>query len=309
MKIFNINTLTDFNQKNLCLTVGNFDGIHKGHQHIIHQVTENASKNNLQSAILSFSPHPKKFFDKSLDQLNILTKKKKLSLLKELGISIYLDFVFDFNLSSLTAEEFVELILIKKLDTKLIVIGADFRFGKQRSGDMNLLINFSKKYNFKVKIIEPVKVDNSDEKYSSSKIRKQIENGLFEEVSIALGREWEISGHVIKGDQRAREINFPTANIMPSDNILPKKGVYCVNAKIDNKRYVGISNFGERPTVEGKKLLLETHIFNFNDDIYGKELTVEFLAFIRSEQKFENFEELTKQIQKDIKIAKDYHQV
>ena len=103
MKIFNINTLTDFNQKNLCLTVGNFDGIHKGHQHIIHQVTENASKNNLQSAILSFSPHPKKFFDKSLDQLNILTKKKKLSLLKELGISIYLDFVFDFNLSSLTA--------------------------------------------------------------------------------------------------------------------------------------------------------------------------------------------------------------
>ena len=153
------------------------------------------------------------------------------------------------------------------------------------------------------KIIEPVKVNNSDEKYSSSKIRKQIENGLFEEVSIALGREWEISGKVIKGDQRAREINFPTANIMPSDNILPKKGVYCVNALIDNKRYLGISNFGERPTVEGKKLLLETHIFNFNDDIYGKELTVEFLTFIREEKKFEGVDLLKKQIDMDSKKA------
>jgi len=309
VKIYKINTLTDFNQKNLCLTVGNFDGIHKGHQYVIDQVIKNSAENNLQSAILSFNPHPKKFFDKSLDQLNILTKKKKLSLLNELGVSIYLDFVFDLNLSSLTAEDFVELILIKKLDTKLIVIGADFRFGKERSGDMNLLIDFSKKYNFKVKIIEPVKVNNSDEKYSSSKIRKQIENGLFEEVSIALGREWEISGKVIKGDQRAREINFPTANIMPSDNILPKKGVYCVNAIIDNKRYLGISNFGERPTVEGKKLLLETHIFNFNDDIYGKELTVEFLTFIRPEQKFDNFEKLTEQIKKDIVTAKSYHKI
>ena len=136
-----------------------------------------------------------------------------------------------------------------------------------------------------------------------------IIEGNFIEVSKMLGRNWSMVGEVIKGDQKARAINFPTANIMPTDNILPKKGVYCVNAIIDNKRYVGISNFGERPTVEGKKLLLETHIFNFNDDIYGKELTVEFLTFIRPEQKFDNFEKLTEQIKKDIVTAKFYHKI
>ena len=309
MKIYNLNTESDFDQKKLCLSIGNFDGIHKGHQHIIKEVLRVADENALQSAILSFNPHPKKFFKKFNECFNIITKEKKLNFIKKFAVSIYLDFDFDSHLSSLSANDFVESILVKKLDVKIIVIGSDFRFGKDRRGDLDLLNELSKKYNFKVIIIDPIRDDNNDQKYSSSNIRDQIKTGLFEEVNSSLGYSWQMRGKVIKGSQRAGKINFPTANILPTDQILPLKGVYCVNAIIDNKKYCGISNFGERPTVNGSKLLLETHIFNFKDDIYGKELTVEFLTFIRSEKKFDNFEKLTQQIEKDIVTAKSYHKL
>ena len=309
MKIYNLNTQSDFNQRKLCLTVGNFDGIHKGHQYIIKKITKLADENKLQSAILSFNPHPKIFFNNSEESFNILTKEKKLNLLKEFGISIYLDFVFDLQLSSLSAEDFIENILVKKLDVQIIVIGEDFRFGKDRTGDLNLLNELSKKYNFKVIVIESIRIQDSNENYSSTNIRGQIKKGLFEKVNFALGCVWQMSGKVVKGDQRAGKMNFPTANIVPPDQILPLKGVYCVNAIINHKKYSGISNFGERPTVDGSKLLLETHIFDFNENIYGKELTVEFLTFIRAERKFENFEKLTEQITKDIITAKTYHKL
>ena len=131
----------------------------------------------------------------------------------------------------------------------------------------------------------------------------------MEEVKDALGRPWHMSGTVIEGDRRARQINFPTANILPGKHILPKKGVYCVEVVFEDQKYKGVANFGLRPTVNGNNLLLETHMFNFNKEIYGKELTVEFLTFIRTEQKFNNFEELTEQINKDINKAKKYHQI
>ena len=150
--------------------------------------------------------------------------------------------------------------------------------------------------------------DKSD-KYSSSIIRSQIKDGYMEDVTESLGRPWHMHGTIIEGDKRAREINFPTANMIPDQHILPKNGVYCVEVLLEGKKYKGVSNFGLRPTVDGSKLLLETHMFNFSEEIYGKELTVEFLTFIRSEQKFNNFEELTKQISKDISKAKEYHQL
>ena len=309
MKIYSLNTQSDFNQGKLCLTVGNFDGIHRGHQYIIKKITKLADENKLQSAILSFNPHPKIFFNNSEERFNILTKEKKLIFLKQFGISIYLDFNFNLQLASLSAEDFVKNILVKKLGIKIIVIGTDFRFGKDRAGDLNLLNELSKKCNFKVVVIEPITIQDSNDKYSSTKIRDQIKKGLFEEVNCSLGYIWQMSGKVIRGDRRAGKMNIPTANIVPPDQILPLKGVYCVNAIIDHKKYSGISNFGERPTVDGSKLLLETHIFDFNEDIYGKELTVEFLTFIRVERKFENFKKLTEQITKDIITAKTYHKI
>tara|TARA_Y100000590_G_scaffold462734_1_gene627603 strand:+ start:2623 stop:3552 length:930 start_codon:yes stop_codon:yes gene_type:complete len=309
VKIFNLKTSSQFKEKNLNLTIGNFDGIHLGHKNVIETLINISKKNNYKSAILSFNPHPREFFSKSNIPFNIITPLFKQNLFNKFGIDIYIDFLFDENLSSLAPNEFIKHILYEKLSIKNIIIGSDFKFGKDRKGDLSLLIENSLKYKYKVKIIEPIIDISSKEKFSSSLIREDIKNGLFEKVTKALGRHWHMSGKVIIGDQRARKINFPTANIEPGLHILPLKGVYCVEAIVDKKKYKGIANFGERPTINGSKVLLETHIFNFDKDIYGKELTVEFLTFIRQEQKFDNFEKLTEQIQKDIITAKNYHKI
>ena len=309
MKVYNLNSRSNFKEQNLCLTIGNFDGIHKGHQLIINEIILNSNSDLYKSAVMSFTPHPRIFFDHSKEVINILTKEEKLKILKEMGIQIYIDFIFDENLSNLSAEDFIKKIIITKLNTKKIIVGSDFRFGKNRTGDIEILKSLSKELDFQLIKIDTVNKENSNTKYSSSYIRELIKGGSFEKVSQILGRNWNIKGKVIEGDQRARQNNFPTANIKPQNTILPKKGVYCVKALVGENIYNGISNFGFRPTVNGSLLLLETHLFDFNEDIYGKELTVEFQAFIRSEQKFENFEELTKQIKKDINKAKKYHKI
>ena len=163
------------------------------------------------------------------------------------------------------------------------------------------------KTNFNIKVIHPVKSNTTSEIVSSSLIRQNIQAGNFEKVNSCLGRNWSMSGTVVIGDKRAGKINFPTANLIPSNLIHPKKGVYAVRTKIENNLLNGVANFGNRPTVDGTKLLLEVHLLDFNKDIYGKDLTVEFLTFIRDEKKFKNFALLTKQIHTDIQIAKDYH--
>ncbi len=307
MKVYYINTESHFEEQNLCLTIGNFDGVHKGHQFIINKIISNSKSSDLVNAVMSFSPHPRFFFGYSKKVFNILTKEEKLRILKQMGIEIYIDFTFDKKLSNLTAEQFIKEIIIEKLKVKKIIVGSDFRFGKNREGNLEKLKLLSKKLNFELINIKTIKMENPKIKYSSSHVRELIEEGNFQKVSKMLGREWNMKGIIIKGEQKARKINFPTANIRPQNTILPKRGVYCVKAKVESKVYKGIANFGYRPTVNGSELLLETHLFKFNDDIYGKELTVEFLAFIRSEQKFKNFEELTKQIHKDINKAKNYH--
>ena len=165
----------------------------------------------------------------------------------------------------------------------------------------------SSKYNYNILIVNPVSDPLTSEIYSSSLVRINIKEGNFEKVSSLLGRNWIMQGTVVRGDKRASKMNFPTANIIPSNLIKPKKGVYDVKVEYINKYINGIANFGVRPTIDGKKLLLEVNLFDFNQDIYGKELTVEFLTFIRDEKKFNNFALLAEQIQKDIKLAKIYH--
>ena len=309
MKIIKLNTKSEFEDKDINLTIGNFDGIHLGHQSVIAQLINLSKLNNYKSAILSFNPHPRQFFSNSKDVFNIITPSFKKDMFNKLGIDIFIDFVFDKNLSSLKPIEFIEKILFKKLSIKNIIIGSDFKFGKDREGDLSLLREKGSTYDFNVTLAQPVVDKTSKIKYSSSIIREDILGGNFEKVNEALGRFWHMKGKVIVGDKKARKINFPTANIIPENHILPLKGVYCVYANIDDKKYNAIANFGERPTVNGKNILLETHIFDFNEDIYGKELTVEFLTFIRREKKFENFAKLTQQIKKDIQIAKKYHKI
>ena len=309
MKHFTLDTQSQFEEKNLSLAIGNFDGFHKGHIAILNQLKKIATKNNQLSAILSFDPHPRKFFDKKNENFNIYSKIDKIKFLKKFNVDIYIEFKFDNKLSKLSAYNFVEKILLNKLDIKNLVVGKDFKFGKDRAGNYKILENYSSKKNFSTYVVDAMMLTDGSDKYSSSIIRENIKNGEFEKANFALGRPWHITGKIVQGDKRARQINFPTANMIPGDHILPRKGVYCIEAYFKNKKHFGISNFGKRPTVDGSKLLLETHIFDFNEEIYGNDLTVHFLTFIRPEQKFVNFDELTNQIKKDIEVAKKYHKI
>ncbi len=309
MKLHKLNTKKDFKIRNLCLCIGNFDGIHLGHQHLIKKIINNSRSNNLNSAIMTFVPHPKIYFKSTDNNFNIITNDYKKYFLNSLGLDNYIEYKFNKTLSNLDAINFIEKILVKQLNIKKIIVGRDFRFGKDRKGDTTLLKKLSNKYHYKLHIIDHVKNKKNNLKFSSSIIRKDINDGSFEKVFEALGRHWFMQGKIIKGDQKARLINFPTANIKPGNHILPKKGVYCVNVILEGKTYKGIANFGERPTVKGLNLLLETHLFEFNSNIYGKQLTVEFLTFIRPEKKYKDFKILTNQIQKDVKKAKKYHKI
>ena len=309
MKYFELDTQSYFEEKNLCLAIGNFDGFHQGHIAILNSLKKISNEKNQSAAIMSFNPHPRKFFDKKIENFNIYSKLDKIDFLKKFGINIYIEFTFDKILSELSANQFVENILINKLNIKSVIVGKDFKFGKDRSGDFKILENYSKKNYLNLHLVKSKMLNDGSAKHSSSIIRENIKNGQMEKVNSALGRCWHMTGKIIEGDKRARKINFPTANVIPGKHIHPRKGVYCVHAYINNEKYLGISNFGERPTVDGSKLLLETHIFKFNKEIYGNDLTVQFLTFIRPEQKFANFDELAKQIKKDIETAKKYHNI
>ena len=309
MKYFELDTQSQFKEKNLCLAIGNFDGFHKGHIAIINLLKKIAKEKNQNTAIMSFNPHPRKFFEGKIENFNIYTKSDKINFLKKFDIDIYIEYTFDKNLSELSAYQFVENILIDQINIKNVVVGKDFKFGKDRLGNFEILENYSQKNNFNVHLVESIMLSDSSDKFSSSIIRENIKNGEIEKVNFALGRHWHMTGLIVEGDKRARKINFPTANIIPDKHIFPRKGVYCIEAYVNDQKYLGISNFGERPTVDGSNLLLETHIFNFSEEIYGNELTVQFLTFIRPEKKFANFDELAKQIKKDTETAKKYHNI
>ena len=300
-----INSLIDIN--NINLAIGNFDGIHLGHHKVINKLVQESNEKKIDSAIMSFTPHPRQFFSGKYENFNITSDKLKIQLLEQLGVKHFIILKFDESISSLSPEEFIKIILVNKIKIKNLVVGQDFKFGKGRKGNVELLKKQSLIYNFTVSVLEQVKLKQTSEIISSTLVRKNIQQGDFEKVNSYLGRNWSIEGTVIVGDKRAGKMNIPTANIVPPKLIHPKKGVYVVRTLYDNNIWNGIANFGLRPTVDGEKLLLEVHLFDFNSNLYGKDLTVEFLAFIRDEKKFENFDKLTQQIYKDIQIAQSFY--
>lgn len=299
-------------EQNTVLTIGNFDGIHLGHQEILNNARRVAHENNakensenLKSALLTFEPHPLKIIkpEKICDQ-RLFSLSQKLSFLSTNNlVDIVFLAGFDKQMADLSAEDFVKKILVEKLKIKHLVIGYDFTFGKNRQGDATLLQKLGKTYNFSFHQIAAK--NNSDaEIFSSSKIRKFISAGDIKSANSMLGRPYEINGIVIQGKNLARSIGFPTANFLPRlDLIKPKFGVYKVLAKVDNKEYKAVLNFGIKPTFDGNIPLYEVHIFDYNQDIYGKKITVKLLNFIRSEQKFNGIEELKEQIRKDVITA------
>jgi riboflavin kinase/FMN adenylyltransferase len=280
------------------ITLGNFDGVHIGHQKLIAKVKELAHEQHKIASVMSFEPHPSVFFNYKNKDYRILSFKEKFKNLKNLGIERLYLATFNNSFASLSAEEFVENILVKTLNISHIVVGYNFSFGHKREGNYEILKKLAKKHNFGISQIE---CQSDGKAYSSSAIRELLMQGKPEEASKQLGYQYYITGRVIKGKSLAITLGYPTANIKLHDLFRPRYGVYLINAIIegDSQIYYGMANIGKRPTLDGVNELLEVHIFDFNQDLYGKNLKVELKKFIRDEHKFNNIEELVSQIKLD----------
>ena len=301
MKIYNNPNL---NKKhcNGVIAIGNFDGLHLGHQKVIKEAKQKAKKNNLPFGVMTFEPLPVMFFNNKIKNHRINSLEQKKTQLKKFKLDFLIIIKFNKNFSSQSAEEFIKKIIFKKTKCKYLYVSKNFKFGFERQGNVKTLKKFEKKYNFKNIVTKPFKKDNKI--ISSTLLRKKIRLGKINEVNELLNRNWSISGKVIKGQRRGRKIGFPTCNLKLSDYVVPKLGVYAVKVKSKNFYKNGIANIGYRPTFNGQNLLLETNIFGINKNLYNKVISINFKKFIRSEKKFRNLKHLKKQIKIDIKKAK-----
>ena len=291
------------------VAIGNFDGVHKGHQCIIESGLNLARKKKKKMGVLTFEPHPKTVFLKKQKFFRITPFRNKFKIIKNLGIDYYFNLTFNKLISQMSASDFIQTILIEKLNASYVVTGKDFVFGKDRSGDIDLLETMAKKSKLFNYISIEDSIQKKGKKYSSSEIRRYLLEGKVEEVKEILGRFWNISGRVIRGEKLARKIGFPTANIDITNYSKLCFGVYIVGIKLLNKPskiYKGIANYGIKPTFKNNFPLLEVNIFDFNSEIYGENIEITFKSFIRNEKKFKNIEYLQKQIKRDVDISKEY---
>ena len=283
--------------KNSILVIGNFDGLHKGHVSILNEAARFAKNNKRKIGLLTFDPNPKEFFSKEKN-FKIISLNEKQKILSAMKIDYLIILKFNKSLRNMTAENFIEKILKEKIRPSKIVVGKEFKFGKNRVGNPNLL----KKY-FYTRIALQKKI--SGKKISSSEIRKLISSGKVSQVKKLLGRFWSVNGKVNSGDKIGRTLGYRTANVFLNDCILPLRGVYVTRLYLNQKIYNGISNYGVAPTFGTKKTdVLETHLFSPIKNLYKKNITIEFLKFLRKEKKFKSKKNLLDQIKKDITGAK-----
>lgn len=287
------------------LSLGMFDGVHFGHISIINLLKSLAQENNLETAILTFWPHPRKVFNPN-DEIKLLnTLNEKLNLLENANLDVVFLKSFDENFRNLTGEEFVRQILVQKLNVKHIIIGHDHVFGKNKSGNFELLQKLSKELDFVVQQLDAVK--EGEFNISSTKIRNCLANGNIIGANKMLGYHYSVSGKVIDGKKLGRTIGYPTANIEVDElKLLPKKGAYIVEVYVKNKFYKGMLSIGTNPTVNGDKLTVEVYILDFNKDIYDEEITVKFRDFLHEEIKFESLEKLIERLDEDKRLTKEF---
>ncbi len=299
---------TNFNIKKLhrgsIILIGNFDGLHLGHQKLFQLAQSYKKKYDLKIGVVNFDPMPKMFFNKNLKNFRLSNIDQKIKLLSSLKVDFVITKKFDKKFSKTKALNFISQILNKKLGSKFIFVSNNFRFGNKREGNVNLLKKYEKSFNYKV--IKPEPLIKNKKIVSSSLVRNLLEKGFLKQANNLLSRNWTIQGVVRKGRQIGKKIGFPTCNIDIQDYVLAKPGVYAVKVlrKNSNKYLKGIANLGYRPTFNEKQLLLEVHLFNFSGNLYNKLLSVEFLKFIRKEKKFKNVNQLRAQIKKDLNIAR-----
>ena len=290
--------------RNSIILIGNFDGVHLGHQKLFSLAKKYKKKYSSKIGVLTFEPMPKMFFNKKLKNFRISSLVQKINFLKNLKVDFIINKKFDKKFSKIKSINFIKEILGKNLKPKFIFVSNNFRFGNKREGNVRQLIQFESICGFKVIKPEPLLINKMIA--SSSLIRNFLQKGKLKKANQILNRNWSIYGKVQKGRQLGKKIGFPTANIDIKDYVLGRPGVYAIRVKIPTRdNYVnGIANLGYRPTFNGKKILLEVHLFNFSGNLYNKYLTVEFKKFIRKEKKFKNLDELRKQIKIDLLKAK-----
>ena len=296
MKIYQ--QLTDFHPPHFSVvTSGTFDGVHLGHQKILRRLQELASSKQGETVLLTYWPHPRLILqpqDKSLRLLSPLSEKVKL--LEEMGVDHLIILPFTEELSQMSSDDFIRSILVEKIQTKTLVIGYDHKFGKNREGSFEYLQSHSHLFGFAIEEISRQDVD--DLGVSSTKIRTALAQGDISTANKYLGRPYDLSGQVVKGQQIGRSLGFPTANIQIADDykLLPRDGAYAVHAEVNSIRYKAILNIGDRPTVDGEKKTIEAHLIDFKGNLYGQELRIYFQEFLREEKKFESLDALKNQL-------------
>ena len=298
--------------RNCAVTIGNFDGVHHGHQALLRLLSEKARENNIPSALMSFDPLPHEYFSKSKPAPRLTSARERYTLIAELDESLRPDMLlilrFGDRLAQLSAEEFVSTVLVDALAVKAVVVGDDFRFGKGRSGDYDYLKTAGDKHGFEVLALSTHSVDNM--RVSSTGIRQALLDDRLSDAERMLGKPYRICGRVAHGDKRGRTIGFPTANIRLNRPAIPLCGVYSVTMCSPELGDVqGIANIGKRPTVDGVRDQLEVHLFDFEKDIYGMNICVSFHHKIRDEKKFDSFELLRQQIELDCVRARELHNI
>ena len=305
MKIFH--SIDAFHTKNKTIvTIGTFDGVHIGHKKIIQKLIHTAKENNCESLILTFFPHPRMVLQDDSEIKLLNTIEERIELLKKSGLDNLIIHPFDKAFSKLSAEEFVEYILVKKLKIKKIVIGHDHRFGRNRTANIDDLIVFGNQFDFEVEQLTAQEIN--DVSVSSTKIRIALNDGSIDLANKYLGYPYFLTGIIAKGNQLGRTIGFPTANLEIEENykLIPKNGVYIVKSTLHSKEVFGMMNIGFKPTVDGKILSIEIHYLNFNEDLYSQKIAVSLLHFIRPEEKFDSLSLLQEQLKKDRETSINY---
>ena len=294
----------NLNRKHLngVIAIGNFDGLHLGHQKVINEARQKAKKFKLPLGVMTFEPVPAMFFSKKNKDHRINSLQQKKIQFKKLKLDFLAIIKFNKKFSSLSAEQFIRKIIYKKTKCRYLYVSKNFKFGYKRQGNIQTLKRFEKEFNYKNIITSPYKMNKK--LISSSLIRKKIRAGKIAEINKLLNRNWCVEGKVIKGNKRGRKIGFPTCNMRLNDYVIPKLGVYGVKVNFGKYNKQGIANIGYRPTFKGQSLLLETNVFGINKNLYNRVLGVSFKKFIRPEKKFKNLKYLKKQIILDIKQAK-----
>ena len=300
-------TSTTNSQHTECVaTIGNFDGLHMGHRRIIDQVKEAGRQLNYPTMVISFEPLPTEFFSEKLAKPlpgRIYPYRDKVRILESFKVDEFVCLNFSDSLSEMEPEDFIKIILLKRLNIKHLVVGDDFRFGKQRRGDFQMLREIGQQYGMKVTNTATIKLSGG--RVSSTRIREYLQAGKLKEANCLLVDSYQLSGRVRHGDQRGRTIGFPTLNLRLPEDIVARRGAYAVRVHgLLGRVLDGVANLGNRPTVSGLETRLEAHVFNFDQTVYGEKVCVELVSYLRGERKFEDFDALMKQIKLDSRKAK-----